>query len=173
MEISEILNDLHSFHWWVSVVLVGVAASIIGNFCFRFIDVILKSTFDWWDKRQKATDSRFQKELEELVKAPQHEKIVRIAENRARLKATENIVMSILWVLMNFVAAIFGAPKWLGAILLAGFILSWISYVYYSRIARRLERLLNQFYLTVGFVEDSERRIPPMKSIPKKEIENK
>ena len=146
MDMSNFYTDLQTPYWWVSVIIVGIIVSIVGNVLTKIFASKIKCFKDWRDERAKADDKNFKKDLESLRSDPQQEKVLLHNEIRQRLFSLECLVHSIFLFFMFSILFFSNVPKWVSLVAIFLFVLTWLGYWSFSFLSRRSERLLNEFY---------------------------
>ena len=154
----DILADLQSAKWWVSVFIGSFLMSVVGAYFVRFLDNQLAKTSTWWWNRRKAVDTQYIADLESIGSDPRNERIYSNLETRSRLQAIENLAQFLGVSILLIIFAIMAFP---GCVLFPFallFLFFWFGFVHYSRVARRVERLLADFYSTTSLNESIQRK---------------
>lgn len=158
MEMTDVLADLQSARWWVSVFIGSFLVSIVGAYFVRFLDNQLAKSSMWWWNRRKAVDTQYKADLESIGSDPRNESIYSNLETRSRLKAIENLAQFLAMAIILIIFAIMAFPGWVLFPFALLFLFSWFGFVHYSRVANRVERLLADFYSTTSLNEYREKK---------------
>lgn len=160
MDMTEIIADFGSLHFWVSVVFVGIFASIFGNFLTKFLDSRVQKFKSWRDQRAKNNDENYQTDLQNLFRSPALVTSLRDREARKRLTG---IALSINSWGLSFVglilAGFFNIPKWILVIIFISAALGFIVETANSSLANRADRLLTDYYSALAR-EEKEGLLP-------------
>jgi len=93
---QELLKQISSLSWWIGVVLVGVLVNIASPFISRAIERRLSRFSDWQRRRSQSKQEKRQTLLNNLRADPHKQVLFAIAENRYRVRSSNNFLVSLL-----------------------------------------------------------------------------
>jgi predicted PurR-regulated permease PerM len=149
---TEFLKSFQTPNTWTGVILVGILVTIFTTYLIRFFDARRSS-------RQKDADRKYKADLDRLRADQRHEKIFSNLETRSRLQAIEQLVQFCAVTILLMILAIMGYPGWLLFPFGLFFAFSWFVFVHFSRAARRVERLLTEFYSTTPLQDEIQKKM--------------
>ena len=139
---DDLIADLGSPRWWVSVVVAGILVNIAATYLTKLLDARLTRASAWWRRKKASAEQERLATLDAFRADRQKQTVLAAAEVRCRLRSLVFLVQAIGMALLLVVFSTVGAPRWLVMLATALFAILWYAYVQQSRLADRASSLL-------------------------------
>lgn len=149
---TEFLNGLETPNTWTGSIILTIVVTIITTYGIRWFDASRS-------QKQKDADSKYQGDLDRLRSDQRYVKIFSDLETRSRLKALEQLGQLSIAMIILLILSIFGYSGWLQFPFGLLYASSWFGFVHFSRAARRVEKLLTDFYSSTPLQGEIEKKM--------------
>lgn len=108
MAMDELLNNLTSTYWWLSVVVVGLIINLVSSYLKPPLDAIGSKTFHAWKARSERANKMYVKKVDALAAAPHTQVLFMLRAQSLRAKSNGWSLTAI------FALALYQSSVWLG-----------------------------------------------------------
>jgi hypothetical protein len=141
---SDLIADLESARWWMSVVVAGILVNIAATYLTKLLDSRLTKASTWWRSKGASAERERLTTLEALRKNPHEQALLGAGEVRLRLRSLVFLVQAAAMGVLIVLFVTIGIPNWLVMPAIALFAVLWYAYVHQSRLADRAASLLSE-----------------------------
>ena len=98
---KELISNVSSIYWWISVVIVGILINIISYYLTRKLDTRLSNVSSWWRKKSEIRKSQRLKKLDKLRNDPHEQLLLAFETIQSISLAIALLIFGVLFVSMG------------------------------------------------------------------------